>query len=157
MGKWLLKDLPAASLAERIRRYIDEGGFVHTDRLPPERELCRVFDVSRADLRKGLAALEADGLIWRHVGRGTFIGARPVHNLADVAFLGQQANPAQVLDASRSSRSWRGSRRCTRSGPTSRRSAPAPAAAGRPGTGAATRPGTTTSTTRWPRPPTTSC
>ena len=43
--------------------------------------------------------LEADGLIWRHVGRGTFIGARPVHNLADVAFLGQLANPAQVLDA----------------------------------------------------------
>ena len=43
--------------------------------------------------------LEADGLIWRHVGRGTFIGARPVHNLDDVAFLGQLANPAQVLDA----------------------------------------------------------
>ena len=91
--------LAATGLAEGIRRYISDGGFVHNDRLPPERELCRELGVSRADLRKGLAVLEADGLIWRHVGRGTFIGARPVHNLADVAFLGKLANPAQVLDA----------------------------------------------------------
>ena len=91
--------LATTGLAEGIRRYISDGGFVHNDRLPPERELCRQFGVSRADVRKGLAVLEADGLIWRHVGRGTFIGARPVHNLADVAFLGKLANPAQVLDA----------------------------------------------------------
>jgi DNA-binding FadR family transcriptional regulator len=90
---------PGAEVAERVRRYISDGGFAHNDRLPPERELCRLVGVSRAELRRGLARLEADGRIWRHVGRGTFIGARPVHNLADVAFLGQLANPAQVLDA----------------------------------------------------------
>ena len=78
---------------------IADGGFAHNDRLPPERSLSGELGVSRAELRKALAALEADGLIWRHVGRGTFIGARPVHNLDDVAFLGQLANPAQVLDA----------------------------------------------------------
>ena len=88
-----------SGLADRLRRFIRDGGFAHNDRLPPERSLSGELRVSRAELRKALAALEADGLIWRHVGRGTFIGARPVHNLDDVAFLGQLANPAQVLDA----------------------------------------------------------
>ena len=92
-------DEVTGGLAERIRRYTVEHGLAHNDRLPPERRLSETFGVSRAELRKALAALEADGLIWRHVGRGTFIGARPVHNLDDVAFLGQLASPAQVLEA----------------------------------------------------------
>jgi GntR family transcriptional regulator, uxu operon transcriptional repressor len=88
-----------ASLADRIRSYITTGGFQHNDRLPPERDLCIQFGVTRGGLRKALAELEADGLIWRHVGRGTFIGARPVLNLADVAYLGELASPAQVITA----------------------------------------------------------
>ena len=100
LGEWLQRlDEATTGLAERIRRYTVEHGFAHNDRLPPERRLSAAFGVSRAELRKALATLEADGLIWRHVGRGTFIGARPVHNLDDVAFLGQLASPAQVLEA----------------------------------------------------------
>lgn len=90
---------PPAPLSERIRGYIATGGFNHNDRLPPERDLCVKFGVTRGGLRKALAELEADGLIWRHVGRGTFIGARPVLNLADVAYLGELASPAQVITA----------------------------------------------------------
>lgn len=91
--------LATASLAQRIKAYMQTGGFAHNDRLPPERELVKSFGVTRSELRKALAELEADGLIWRHVGRGTFIGARPVLNLEDVAFLGQLASPAQLLEA----------------------------------------------------------
>lgn len=69
------------------------------DRLPPERELSDKIGVTRGELRRALADLEASGLIWRHVGRGTFIGARPVLNLADVAYLGELASPAQVIAA----------------------------------------------------------
>ncbi len=90
---------PAVPLPERLRRFVAEGGFHHNDRLPAERELAQRLGVGRAELRKALAALEADGLIWRHVGRGTFIGARPVLNLADVAYLGELASPSQVLTA----------------------------------------------------------
>lgn len=89
----------APSLPERLKAFIADGGFDHNARLPPERTLCGVLGVSRAELRKALAALEADGLIWRHVGRGTFIGARPVLNLDDVAYLGQLASPTQVIEA----------------------------------------------------------
>lgn len=86
-------------LARRLRAFITEQGFGHTARIPPERLLAARFGVTRGALRKALDQLEADGLIWRHVGRGTFIGARPVLNLSDVAYLGELASPAQVITA----------------------------------------------------------
>jgi DNA-binding FadR family transcriptional regulator len=89
----------ASDLAERIKQLIAEQALGHAERLPPERHFCNQLGVSRSELRKALAEMEADGLIWRHVGRGTFIGARPVHNLDDVTFLGQLANAGQLLDA----------------------------------------------------------
>ncbi len=87
------------SVVGQIKRFIDERGLGHNQKLPPERQFCPILGVSRAELRKALAEMEADGLIWRHVGRGTFIGSRPVHNLDDVDFLRQLANPVQMMDA----------------------------------------------------------
>lgn len=87
------------ALAERIRVYVSEHDYDHNQKLPPERRLCEALGVSRSQLRGALAVLEEDGLIWRHVGRGTFIGARPVLNLTDVAFLGELATPEQVVEA----------------------------------------------------------
>ena len=87
------------SLAERLRHFIHDGGFEHNARLPPERDLCRMFGVTRGELRKALAELENDGLIWRHVGRGTFIGSRPVLNLDDVVYLEKLARPIKVIEA----------------------------------------------------------
>ena len=93
-------DEPApTTLVQRLKQFINDGAFRHNDRLPPERALSVQFGVTRTDLRKALAALEEDGLVWRHVGRGTFIGARPVVNLADVTFLGELASPSQVMTA----------------------------------------------------------
>jgi DNA-binding FadR family transcriptional regulator len=83
----------------RLRRYLSARELSLNMRLPPERELSRLLGVSRTDLRKALSVLESEGQIWRHVGRGTFIGARPVHNLHDVAYLGELAKPAQVMEA----------------------------------------------------------
>ena len=86
-------------VVERIKRFIAEQGLGHNQRLPPERRFCQQLGVSRVELRKALACMEQDGLIWRHVGRGTFIGSRPVRNLDDLDFLRQLANPAQMMDA----------------------------------------------------------
>ena len=84
-------------LPDRIRDFIRREGYGHNDKLPPERTLSDQLKVSRGELRRGLSVLEADGVIWRHVGRGTFVGARPVLNLADVAYLKDLVNPDQVV------------------------------------------------------------
>lgn len=85
------------ALVARIRRLMGEGGYTHNDRLPAERALCEQLGVSRNRLRTALKSMEASGLIWRHIGRGTFVGARPVLNLEDVMFLRDQVSPAQIV------------------------------------------------------------
>lgn len=85
------------TLVQRVRQLIESGSYNHNDRLPAERVLCELLDVSRNQLRTALSTLEADGHIWRHVGRGTFVGARPVLNLEDVIYLRDLVNPAQVV------------------------------------------------------------
>lgn len=85
-------------LLTRLRDVIDDAGYRLNDRIPPERELCARLGTTRNQLRKALAELEAQGHIWRHVGRGTFVGARPVLNLQDVTYLLDQIKPKQVVD-----------------------------------------------------------
>ena len=60
-------------IASQARELIASGQWQEGDRLPPERELCRRFDVSRATLRQALAQLEDLGFVTRHQGRGTFV------------------------------------------------------------------------------------
>ncbi len=82
-----------------LRNFLTEQEFVLNGRLPAERDLYRKLGLSRGKLRKGLAVLEAEGQIWRHVGRGTYIGPRPVLNLSDVEFLSSQTSPTAVMEA----------------------------------------------------------
>ncbi|MHA6323703.1 FadR/GntR family transcriptional regulator [Roseivivax sp. CAU 1753] len=86
-----------SDLAQKLRDLIDSAGYRHNDRIPPERALCDRLGTTRNQLRKALSELEAQGRIWRHVGRGTFVGARPVLNLQDIFYLRDQINPAQVV------------------------------------------------------------
>jgi GntR family transcriptional regulator len=63
-------------IASRAEARIRSGEWAPGMRLPPERDLCRQLDVSRATLRQALAELEDRGLLSRHQGRGTYV-ARP--------------------------------------------------------------------------------
>ena len=56
-----------------LRAFIAEGAYRPGDRLPPERELIGNLEMRRTTLRKALDALEREGAIWRHVGKGTFV------------------------------------------------------------------------------------
>lgn len=87
----------SGDLAQRLRELIDSAGYRHNDRVPPERQLCEMLGTTRNRLRGALAELEAQGRVWRQVGRGTFVGSRPVLNLIDVTYLRDQIEPAQVV------------------------------------------------------------
>lgn len=60
-------------LADIIREKIETGQWKEHTRLPPERELCQIYGVSRATVRQAMQDLELNGYIYREHGRGTFV------------------------------------------------------------------------------------
>lgn len=62
----------AERLAEEILATAHSENSLGQGRLPTERRLAADFGVSRTTVRRALALLEADGLLSREVGRGTF-------------------------------------------------------------------------------------
>jgi DNA-binding FadR family transcriptional regulator len=88
-----------ASALTQLRAWLAQKALPPSTRLPPERELAEMLGVSRGELRKALAILEGQGELWRHVGKGTFIGARPVAETASVGAIAAQTNPAEVMRA----------------------------------------------------------
>jgi DNA-binding FadR family transcriptional regulator len=84
----------------RLRSYIADGGYTPGVRLPPERHLTDEFGMTRSTLRKALAALEREGVIWRHVGKGTFVADRsPQVPGGALVELGRQLTPFRMMRA----------------------------------------------------------
>ena len=82
----------------RMRAMIEDGDYPLNSRLPPERSLCETMGVTRAALRKALATLEAEGQIWRHVGKGTFYLWLPVpKGMSSIEFTTRLLEDAHVL------------------------------------------------------------
>jgi DNA-binding FadR family transcriptional regulator len=81
----------------QLRTYLTQSDLPVDSRLPTERALSQKLGVTRAELRKALAVLEAENQIWRHVGKGTFVGSRPIDTLADVAAITRRTNPGDVM------------------------------------------------------------
>jgi GntR family transcriptional regulator len=61
------------TVAEALRREIAGGRFAQAQVLPGERELSETFGVSRATLRRAIAALVDEGALFQRQGAGTFI------------------------------------------------------------------------------------
>jgi GntR family transcriptional regulator, uxu operon transcriptional repressor len=76
-------------LAELIMAESERAGLGPGSRLPTERQLAVDLGVTRSGVRLALAALEADGLISREVGRGTFFSDTAFRNTASRNTAGQ--------------------------------------------------------------------
>jgi DNA-binding FadR family transcriptional regulator len=83
----------------QLRAYLAQRDLPPDSRLPPERELCESLGVSRGDLRKALAVLEGEGQLWRHVGKGTFVGSGPLEESVAIAEISGRTNPADLMRA----------------------------------------------------------
>lgn len=87
---------PDAALVQ-LRAWLTSKDFPPNTRLPAERDLSDLLGVSRGDLRKALAVLESEGQLWRHVGKGTFTGARPIDDVISLSEIERETNPAEVM------------------------------------------------------------
>ncbi|UCH74625.1 MAG: FadR family transcriptional regulator [Rhodospirillales bacterium] len=82
-----------------MRQMIEAGDYPLNSRLPPERDLCDRLGVTRNTLRRALSTLESEGQIWRHVGKGTFVGTPPNGALDDLSQVTSRTNPTEVMQA----------------------------------------------------------
>lgn len=90
-------------IVDQIRTLIRQGQLKAGDRLPPERDLCERFGVSRVTVREALRGLESSGLVQIRVGArgGAFVTApssdRLGEGLADMLSL-SAISPADVTE-----------------------------------------------------------
>lgn len=61
------------SLGHIIRGKIQSGEWVAGDRIPSEREMSAIFNISRATVRQGIDNLVKEGILERAQGKGTFV------------------------------------------------------------------------------------
>jgi GntR family transcriptional regulator len=69
-------------LADTLREKIQSGAFNENAPLPPERELAQQHGMSRETVRKALRLLDEAGLIYSDQGRGTFVTAHSLREMA---------------------------------------------------------------------------
>jgi DNA-binding FadR family transcriptional regulator len=72
-GRAGLHEVSDAAAVAQLRAFIVERGFAPGDRLPPERRLGPELGLRRTSLRKALEVMVEEGVLWRHVGKGTFL------------------------------------------------------------------------------------
>jgi len=83
-------------IQEQLETMILEGSLTPGEKLLPERELAKQFDVSRPSLREAIQKLEAKKLVVRKQGGGTFVSQTILGGLSDPLFeLMSQSNESQ--------------------------------------------------------------
>ena len=100
-----LKRSPGTSLHLQmftvLRDLIVRGQYRAGAMIPKEEELCAMFGVSRITVRRALADLEAEGLVEKRQGKGTFVrlelpAMRPMATLGYLESLRQISDETQV-------------------------------------------------------------
>jgi DNA-binding FadR family transcriptional regulator len=86
---------------QRVRSYIQRTRAQSpTTRLPAERDLAETLGLTRNRLRGSLRKLASEGVIWRGVGKGTFLGEPPpIASERDLAKLVERTSPREVFQA----------------------------------------------------------
>lgn len=77
------QDRLSIQVANQIQDLILSKHLKVGDRLPPERELCQQFGVSRTVIREAIRALEAKGLLTSQGGSGTYVKGLQSEDVAD--------------------------------------------------------------------------
>ncbi|WP_206077758.1 FCD domain-containing protein [Aquamicrobium sp. LC103] len=84
---------------ERLRQLVREHREDAEWQLPPERELALAMGLGRRAVRRAMEVIEAEGLVWRQQGKGTFVGRRPAIQPQFFGNLAERTNPSEVMEA----------------------------------------------------------
>lgn len=68
-----------AQLIDIIYENIDSKALKEDDKLPSERELCSLYDISRATVRQAMNVLEKEGCIYKLHGKGVYISPKKLN------------------------------------------------------------------------------
>ena len=85
----------AAGIAAYLRRAILDGVYRFGERLPAERQLAAALSVSRSTVRESLRMLEADKMVSRRLGSGSYVRFRAETIGDEVAEI---TNPLELID-----------------------------------------------------------
>jgi len=96
---WSVADLPADILGRSIESIMERRKLGLGSKLPTERELAAELGQTRHAVRRALDRMEAEGKIWRHVGRGTFVGKPPEADPGDIGATLSHTSPRQIVEA----------------------------------------------------------
>jgi len=73
----------SSQLIEQLKELIKKGTFPPKSKLPSEKDLAKMFGVSRSPIREALSVLEASGLVESRQGEGTFVKEIHLANMLD--------------------------------------------------------------------------
>lgn len=74
-------------IVQQMKEYFEKGNIKQGEKLPSERDLAEMFNCSRVSVNQALTILEAQGLVVRKVGEGTFITDDNDYELAQLVSL----------------------------------------------------------------------
>jgi GntR family transcriptional repressor for pyruvate dehydrogenase complex len=85
----------------QIAEAISRGQWNPTDKLPAERELAQLFNISRSSVRQALTALEAVGVIYKKVGVGSFVTEAALEIISQeiISELVTEGDPMMLVEA----------------------------------------------------------
>ncbi|MFZ7091325.1 FadR/GntR family transcriptional regulator [Primorskyibacter sp. 2E233] len=90
---------PTEQVRGQLLALIKSGDISSDGKLPTERALADRFGVGRRFVRQALDMLEAEGLVWRKQGKGTFAG-QPSDPMGDLAAkITGETNALEVMEA----------------------------------------------------------
>ncbi|MBM3583129.1 MAG: FadR family transcriptional regulator [Alphaproteobacteria bacterium] len=82
----------------RLRALVEDGAYLDSGRLPPERTLADDLGVGRRSLRRALDVLEREGRISREQGRGTFVRNVTATPPTTLASIDEHTSPSEVIE-----------------------------------------------------------
>lgn len=88
----------APDIAANLKNRIQSGEWSTAQAVPNERALALEFGVARNTIRNAFKTLEAEGLISRHVGRGTMVKEKASDELAGILTKVSGASPLDILN-----------------------------------------------------------